>query len=408
MADLGFWNFARRDPDHLALVDPDGREWTRGELLARCNQLVHGLRALGLKKGDCVATVLPNGAPMIELYLAATQAGWFLTPINHHLTAPEIGYIAGDSEAKACIVHERFAEACAGAARELTLPAEGRFAVGRVPGFRPFAELTAGQPTDASGRPRRRPGDELHLGHHRPPEGRAPAARADRPRHDGDADERIPRPLRQQGRGRQRPHLRLAALSHRGAGVRLVLHAPRTPGGADGPLVARGDAAADREVPRHHQPHGADPVPPPARAARGRPQALRRLLDAHHGARGGALPSRDQAQDARLVGRFDLRVLRRHRGRRHGGDARGVAQAARHRRARLGELRDPHPRRRREGLPAPAPRAPSTSSSARPTSSTRETRRRRRRTAAPDSSRSATSATSTTRSTCSCAIARTT
>ena len=34
MADLGFWNFARRDPDRLALVDPDGREWTRGELLA--------------------------------------------------------------------------------------------------------------------------------------------------------------------------------------------------------------------------------------------------------------------------------------------------------------------------------------------------------------------------------------
>jgi long-chain acyl-CoA synthetase len=67
MADLGFWNFARRDPSQLALVDPDGREWTRGELLARCNQVVHGLRALGLEKGDCVATVLPNGAPMIEL-----------------------------------------------------------------------------------------------------------------------------------------------------------------------------------------------------------------------------------------------------------------------------------------------------------------------------------------------------
>jgi long-chain acyl-CoA synthetase len=50
MADLGFWNFARRDPDQLALVDPDGREWTRGELLARCNRS-HGC-ALGLKKGD--------------------------------------------------------------------------------------------------------------------------------------------------------------------------------------------------------------------------------------------------------------------------------------------------------------------------------------------------------------------
>ncbi len=69
-----------------------------------------GLRALGLKKGDSLATVLPNGAPMIELYLAAAQAGFYLTPINHHLTAPEIAYIVGDSEAKAFIAHERFAD----------------------------------------------------------------------------------------------------------------------------------------------------------------------------------------------------------------------------------------------------------------------------------------------------------
>ena len=148
MADLGFWNFARRDPKHLALVDADGREWTRGELLASCNQAVAGLRALGLSKGDSLATVLPNGAEMIELYLAATQAGYFLTPINHHLTAPEIAYIVGDSEAKAFIAHERFGAACAAAAKELNFPANARFAVGNVPGFRPYAELKAGHSSE--------------------------------------------------------------------------------------------------------------------------------------------------------------------------------------------------------------------------------------------------------------------
>jgi long-chain acyl-CoA synthetase len=148
MADLGFWNFARRDPKQLALVDPDGRERTRGELLAGCNQVVAGLRALGLKQGDSLATVLPNGAEMIELYLAATQAGFFLTPINHHLTAPEIAYIVGDSEAKACIGHERFGAACAAAAKELNFPANARFAIGNVPGFRPYAELKAGQSSE--------------------------------------------------------------------------------------------------------------------------------------------------------------------------------------------------------------------------------------------------------------------
>jgi long-chain acyl-CoA synthetase len=146
MAELGFWNFARRDPGALCLVAPDGREWTRGEMLAASNRIVHGLRALGLTKGDCVTAVLPNGAEMIQLYLAIAQAGMYLTPINHHLTAPEIAYIAGDSEAKVLVGAERFAATCRDAAEEIHFPAAARFAVGRVEGFRPFAELLAGQP----------------------------------------------------------------------------------------------------------------------------------------------------------------------------------------------------------------------------------------------------------------------
>ncbi len=145
MSQLGFWNLARDEPGALALVDPGGREWTRGELLAECNRIVHGLRALGLKQGDAIATVLPNGTAMLELYLAATQVGWYLTPINHHLTAPEIAYIVGDSEASAFIGAERFAGACRAAAEELGFPENARFALGDVAGFRPFDELKAGQ-----------------------------------------------------------------------------------------------------------------------------------------------------------------------------------------------------------------------------------------------------------------------
>jgi acyl-CoA synthetase (AMP-forming)/AMP-acid ligase II len=84
MAELGFCRNAAAAPSRVALVEPDGREVAAGELLARANRLVHGLRRLGLRTGHTVATVLPNGAPMIELYLAAAQAGWYLVPINHH------------------------------------------------------------------------------------------------------------------------------------------------------------------------------------------------------------------------------------------------------------------------------------------------------------------------------------
>ena len=146
MSDLGFWKVAQDDPSHLALVEPDGREWTAGQLLAECNRLVHGLRQLGLQEGDSIAVVLPNGAPMVALYLATLQAGWYLVPINHHLVGPEIAYIVGDSGAKAFVAHERFADVCAAAADEIGFPKEGRFALGDVPGFRAWAELTEGQP----------------------------------------------------------------------------------------------------------------------------------------------------------------------------------------------------------------------------------------------------------------------
>ena len=55
MADYGFWNLAQQDPTHLALVTPDEEHISAGELLARANRVVHGLRALGLGTGDVVA-----------------------------------------------------------------------------------------------------------------------------------------------------------------------------------------------------------------------------------------------------------------------------------------------------------------------------------------------------------------
>src|SRR5688572_27669426 len=147
MAELGFWSIAQENPDHLAVVDPDGREVDAGTLLASCNQVVHGLRALGLEPGDAVAMVLPNSIEVFELYLAVLQAGFYLVPINHHLVGPEIAYIVDDSEAKAFVAHERFADTCVAAADEIDFPKEGRFAVGNVPGFRSYDELKDGQPT---------------------------------------------------------------------------------------------------------------------------------------------------------------------------------------------------------------------------------------------------------------------
>src|SRR5512144_2547369 len=120
MSELGFWKLATAHPEHVALVTPDGTRITAGDLLARSNQLVHGLRKLGLAQGDVVATVLPNGGPMVELYLAVTQMGCYLVPINHHLAGPEIAYILADSGAKAFVADARFADIARAGAAEAT------------------------------------------------------------------------------------------------------------------------------------------------------------------------------------------------------------------------------------------------------------------------------------------------
>ena len=122
MGSLGFWQRALADPGWVAAIGPDGTPHTAGDLLARVNQLTHGLRAQGLVAGDGVAVLAPNGIPPLEVYLAALQAGWYVTPINWHFTALEIAYIVRDSGAKAFFVHERFGPAGAGAVNTLPAP----------------------------------------------------------------------------------------------------------------------------------------------------------------------------------------------------------------------------------------------------------------------------------------------
>jgi len=147
MSIRGFWKAAQAEPQRVALVDIDGREITAGELLASANQIVHGLRALGLQQNDVVAMLLPNGASFLELLLATQQAGWHIVVINNGLTASEIAYILKDSGAKAFFTHEKFAEKCRAAADEAGIDEHHRFAIGTLEGFTWYEKLKEGQPT---------------------------------------------------------------------------------------------------------------------------------------------------------------------------------------------------------------------------------------------------------------------
>ena len=144
---LGFWKIAEEDRERLAIAAPDYTQITYGELYDRVNQISHGLAALGLKKGDHIATALPNGIEQLALCLAAFQSGYYITTINWHLVGPEIAYILGDAQSKVFVTHERLASEVVRAADEAGLPASARFAVGEIEGFASFAKLVKGQPS---------------------------------------------------------------------------------------------------------------------------------------------------------------------------------------------------------------------------------------------------------------------
>ena len=144
MTDTGLWTIAANSPDRTAAIEPDGTVVSYAELAARADRIGRGLQALGLAPGATVAGMLPNGADALALFFAAMQTGLYVVPVNWHLTAPEVAYILGDSEAGAFVAHQRFAGAAAAAADQAGIDPGARFAVGAVPGFAPLAELGAG------------------------------------------------------------------------------------------------------------------------------------------------------------------------------------------------------------------------------------------------------------------------
>ena len=144
MSKTGFWNFAKKQPHKLALVDPFGNEWTREKLHGLSNQIVHSLRSLGMKKGDSIAVVLPNCAEYYAINLACTQAGFYMVPINWHLAGPEIAYILSDSEAKVFFgsnENEDISKACTIAAKQANFSKTHSISLGFLENFTNFEDF---------------------------------------------------------------------------------------------------------------------------------------------------------------------------------------------------------------------------------------------------------------------------
>jgi len=108
----------RDNPDKPAIiVGEEAMSYRELDLGSRA--AASSLRRRGLKRGDAIAILAPNGAAFFIAAWAAQRSGLYYTPIGRHLKPAEIAYILGDSGARALFVENSLAGLAAAALQEL-------------------------------------------------------------------------------------------------------------------------------------------------------------------------------------------------------------------------------------------------------------------------------------------------
>ncbi|GMB07999.1 class I adenylate-forming enzyme family protein [Thermolongibacillus altinsuensis] len=96
---------ARKFPDKEAIIEGEVALSYR-EVDQNVNRLASSLARLGIRQGDKVALYMPNTKEFAYAYFAVLRLGAIVVPVNARLTAAEVQYILGHSEAKAVIAHD--------------------------------------------------------------------------------------------------------------------------------------------------------------------------------------------------------------------------------------------------------------------------------------------------------------
>ena len=72
--------------------------WTNARLLSEAERLARLLLHQGLRPGDNVMLLLPNGPEIFLSFLALARLGCVTVPAGLRLTVPELSFVAHDSE----------------------------------------------------------------------------------------------------------------------------------------------------------------------------------------------------------------------------------------------------------------------------------------------------------------------
>ena len=141
---------ARYRPNHTAVILEDCRLSFR-EFNGRVNRLANALLGLGLKKGDKVATILPNCLSLLETYWAVAKIGLVVVPLSPLLREKALATLILDSDTETVISSPEFAGALTAIKPDLPNVTDKGFIItgaSRIPGFEVYEELTL-QASDA-------------------------------------------------------------------------------------------------------------------------------------------------------------------------------------------------------------------------------------------------------------------
>jgi acyl-CoA synthetase (AMP-forming)/AMP-acid ligase II len=72
---------AERWPDRIAVSFPDGAR-TYAELADAARRTARGLHALGVRPGEHVGVLMPNGPELVDAIFSVALAGGVLCPLN--------------------------------------------------------------------------------------------------------------------------------------------------------------------------------------------------------------------------------------------------------------------------------------------------------------------------------------
>ncbi|UCD81860.1 MAG: acyl--CoA ligase, partial [Desulfobacterales bacterium] len=140
-----FARHAHYRPDHLAVVFGDQRlTWL--EFNRSINRLANALLSLGIRKGDKVATILPNCLELLETYWAAAKIGAVVVPLSTLLLEQAMKSLLHDSNAAILISQADFARHIDAIKPELPAIAKDRYILtdaSDVAGYQDYHALKA-------------------------------------------------------------------------------------------------------------------------------------------------------------------------------------------------------------------------------------------------------------------------